>query len=206
MKKFLLAASFIAAFGLSSGSALADVKIGLVDMNRIFSEFTKTKEAEKSLNDARAEAKKELDSRVEDYKKRLEEINKLNEELNKPELSKEAQGKKTKERDEKIGALKELEREIAEFRASRDKSFQEQAVRMRDGIVKEITGVIKEKVKSDQYDLVLDKSGMSMHGVPVVLYSKDTADFSQSVIDELNKKSGASAKAESTEKAPAKKK
>lgn len=205
MKKFLLAASFIAAFGLSSGSALADVKIGLVDMNRIFSEYTKTKEAEKSLNEARAEAKKELDSRVEDYKKRLEEIDKLNKELNKPELSKEAQTKKTKERDDKIGALKELEREIGEFRTSRDKSFQEQAVRMRDGIVKKITEVIKEKVKSDQYDLVLDKSGMSMHGVPVVLYSKDTADFSQSVIDTLNKEDGGSAA--STEKAaPAKKK
>jgi len=206
MKKFLLAASFIAAFGLSSGSALADVKIGLVDMNRIFSEYTRTKEAEKSLNEARAEAKKELDSRVEDYKKRLEEIDKLNKELNKPELSKEAQTKKTKERDEKIGALKELEREIGEFRTSRDKSFQEQAVRMRDGIVKKITEVIKEKVKSDQYDLVLDKSGMSMHGVPVVLYSKDTADFSQSVIDTLNKEDSASS-ASSTEKAaPAKKK
>lgn len=207
MKKFLSVASLAAALGLvASVPAQADVKVGFVDMNKVFSSYTKTKDAEKKLNEARAEAKKELEDRVEVYKKNLEEINKLNEELNKPELSKEAKEKKGKERDEKITALQSMEREINEFRTTRDKNFQEQAVRMRDGIVKEITVVVNDKVKKDQYDLVFDKSGLSMNGVPVVLYSKEGNDFSQEVIDALNKGASSSAAAPAAPASPSKKK
>jgi len=193
MKKFLSVASLVAAFGfVATVPAQADLKVGIVDMNKIFSSYSKTKEAEKKLNEARAEAKKELEERVQGYKKNLEEVNKLNEELKRPELSNEAKEKKAKERDEKIAQLQSLERELNQFRAERDKNFQEQAVRMRDGIVKEILAVVNERVKKDQYDLVFDKSGLSMNGVPVLIYSKDANDFSQDVIETLNKAAGSS--------------
>lgn len=194
MKKFLSVASLVAAFGfVATVPAQADLKVGIVDMNKIFSSYSKTKEAEKKLNEARAEAKKELDDRVAGYKKNVEEVTKLNEELKRPELSNEAKDKKLKERDEKIAHLQNLERELNQFRAERDKNFQEQAVRMRDGIVKEILAIVNERVKRDQYDLVFDKSGLSMNGVPVVIYSKEANDFSQDVIDALNKGAGAAA-------------
>jgi hypothetical protein len=37
---------------------------------------------------------------------------------------------------------------------------------MREGIVKEITDVVMDKVKSNNLDLVFDKSGMSIESVP----------------------------------------
>jgi hypothetical protein len=43
------------------------------------------------------------------------------------------------------------------------------------------------KVKEAQYDLVLDKSGMSIGQIPVIVYSKETMDFSKDIIDTLNK-------------------
>lgn len=188
MKKTLTITSLIAAIGMTlAAPAQADVKIGLVDMNKIFSSYYKTKDAEGKINNARAAAKTELDERMESYKANIDAINKLNDELSKPELSQEAKAKKGKERDEKINSTKELEREITEFRASREKDLQAQALRMRDGIVKEITALIQERVKKDQYDLVLDKSGNSINGVPVVLFSKDSSDFSDEIIDTLNK-------------------
>jgi len=188
MKKTLTLASLIAAIGLAASPvAHADMKVGLVDMNKVFSEYYKTKDAENRINEARASAKKELDDRMDSYKKNLDAINKLNDEINKPELSKEAKDKKSKERDDKINETKNLEREIQEFRTSREKQLQEQAIRMRNGIVEEITKLIQDHVKSDQYDLVLDKSGLNSNGVPVVLYSKETNDFSADIIAELNK-------------------
>ena len=60
-------------------------------------------------------------------------------------------------------------------------------MRMRNGIVEEITKLIQEKVKSDAFDIVLDKSGNSFNGVPLVLYSKEASDFSQDIIVALNK-------------------
>ena len=189
MKKILTLASLIAAFGIAAGptATAADAKIGLVDMNKVFSSYYKTKDAESRINDARAAAKKELDDRMETYKKNIDEINKINEALNKPELSKEAKEKKGKDRDEKIAETKNLEREITEFRQTREKQLQEQAVRMRNGIVEEITKLIQDKVKSDAFDIVLDKSGNSFNGVPLVLYSKEASDFSDDIITALNK-------------------
>jgi outer membrane protein len=93
-----------------------------------------------------------------------------------------------KERDDKIAAIKNMEREINEFRQTREKQLQEQAMRMRDNIVKEITDVIMERVKAGSYDLVFDKSGQSISGVSLVLHSKDGMDFTTEVITALNKK------------------
>ena len=61
-----------------------------------------------------------------------------------------------------------MEREINEFRQTRERQLQEQALRMREGIVKEITDVVMEKVKAQNLDLVFDKSGMSLNGVPLL--------------------------------------
>src|SRR5882724_5535118 len=149
--------------------AQGTLKIGTVDMQRAFKEYSKTKDAETKINDAKNAAKKEYDDRADSYKKALDEINKLNQQLEAPALSADAKTQKAKERDEKIASIKSMEREINEFRQTREKQLQEQAVRMRDGIVKEITDVVMEKVKSDNMDLVFDTSGISLNGVPIVM-------------------------------------
>ena len=60
-------------------------------------------------------------------------------------------------------------------------------MRMREGIVKEITDVVNEKVKTNGFDFVFDKSGPSLNGVPLLLYSKDNVDFTNDVLATLNK-------------------
>jgi outer membrane protein len=165
----------------------AQVKIGTVDMNKIFSAYYKTKDAEAHINEARNSAKQELDERMDTYKKNLDDINKLNEDIDKPALSAEAKAAKTKERDDKITETKSLETEITEFRTTREKQLQEQAVRMRNGIVDEITKLVLDKVKVENYDLVMDRSGLSLNGVPILIFAKDGLDFSDDIITELNK-------------------
>jgi outer membrane protein len=169
-------------------AALAQgVKIGTVDMNRAFKEYNKTKDAEAKINDAKNQAKKEYDDRADAYKKALDDVNNLNKQLDAPALSAEAKGQKAKERDDKIANIKNMEREINEFRQTRERQLQEQALRMREGIVKEITDVVNTKVKAQNLDLVFDKSGMSLNGVPLLMYSRDNVDFTNDVITELNR-------------------
>src|SRR6266446_7612179 len=169
------------------------LKIGTVDMNRAFKEYGKTKEAEKKINDARDAAKKEFDDRADQYKKALEEVNNLNKQLDAPALSADAKTQKAKERDDKINNIKNMEREINEFRQTRERQLQEQALRMREGIVKEITDIVMDRVKTMNLDLVFDKSGMSFNGVPLVMYSRDNYDFTNDVVAALNKPGHASA-------------
>jgi outer membrane protein len=200
MKKFLLLTVAAALVLPVASFAQGTLKVGTVDMNRAFKEYNKTKDSEKKINEAKDAAKKEYDDRAENYKKALEEINKLSQQLDAPALSADAKTAKAKERDEKIASIKNMEREINEFRQTRERQLQEQAMRMRETIIKEITDIVVERVKTMGLDLVFDKSGPSMNGVPVLIHSKDSMDFTAEVITALNK---APAKPTTTTEKPA---
>src|SRR5437660_4479557 len=183
--------------------AQGTLKIGTVDMQRAFKEYNKTREAEAKINDAKNSARKEYDDRAEDYKKALDEINNLNKQLESPALSADRKTQTAKDRDDKIAKIKNMEREISDFRQTRERQLQEQLMRMREGIVKEITDVVMEKVKAKSLDFVLDKSGISINGVPVVLYAPDNIDFTNEIIDTLNKPGRATASTASNKKTAA---
>lgn len=172
------------------------LKVGTVDMQRAFKEYNKTKDAEAKINDAKNAARKEYDDRAEDYKKALDEINNLNKQLESPALSADKKTQTAKDRDDKIAKIKNMEREISDFRQTRERQLQDQLMRMREGIVKEITDVVMDKVKANNFDLVFDRSGMSINGVPVLMYSHDNIDFTNDVIAVLNKPGRAPASTE----------
>ena len=188
MKKFLLLTVAAALVLPTAGNAQGTLKVGTVDMNRAFKEYNRTKDSEKKINEAKDAAKKEFDDRAENYKKALEEINKLAQQLDSPALNADKKTALAKERDEKIASIKNMERELNDFRQTRERQLQEQAMRMRDNIVKEITDVIMERVKASGYDLVFDKSGQSVSSVPILLHSKDSMDFTTEVVTALNNK------------------
>ena len=166
--------------------AQAQVKVGTIDMNGVFTAYYKTKDAENKLNEQRSAAKKEFDDRVETLKKSMSEIEKLNAEVEKPELSKDAKDAKAKERDEKIAEARNLDKEASDFKGTREKELQEQFLRMRKDIIDDIMKIVNEKVKDAGYDLVFDKSGLSMGQIPVLVYSSESYDFSKDVIKTLN--------------------
>jgi outer membrane protein len=176
--------------------AQGTLKIGTVDMQRTFKEYNKTKEAEAKMKDAATAAQKEFNDRAESYKKALDEVNNLNKQLDAPALSADAKSQKAKERDDKIANIKNMEREMNDFRQTRERQLQEQQMHMREGLVKEITDVVMTKVRDNKMDLVFDKSGMSLNGVPVLMYAPDGFDFTNDIITVLNKPGRAS----STEK------
>src|SRR5712691_8845072 len=200
MKRLLLIALAGALAFPAAIYAQGTLKIGTIDMQRAFKEYTKTKDAEAKINEAKNAAKKEYDDRADAYKKALDEINTLNKQLDAPALSPDAKTQKAKERDDKISNIKNMEREITEFRQTRERQLQEQALRMREGIVKEITDVVMDKVKANNMDLVFDKSGMSLNGVPVLMYSRDNTDFTTDIISVLNKPGRATTSSSSGEK------
>jgi outer membrane protein len=202
MKKSL---SILAALALATPFvtfAQGTAKIGTVDMQRAFKDYNKTKDAEVKINDAKNAAKKEYDDRAESYKKALDEINNLNKQLESPALSADKKTGMAKERDEKIATIKSMEREISDFRQTRERQLQEQLMRMREGIVKEITDVVIEKVKAKNLDFVFDKTGMSMSGVPVVLYAPENIDFTNEIVETLNKPGRATASTKKPAAAP----
>ena len=175
-------------------AAHGELSVGTVDVNRILKEYRKSKEAEAKLSDAKDAAKKEFDERVDAYKKGLEEINKLNAQTDAPALTAEAKAQKARQRDEKIAVLKNMEREINEFRQTREQQLQQQAQHLQENLLSEITAVVLEQAKAKNLDLVFDTSGASLNRFSPILFSKERADFTSDVITALNKAPVAAAK------------
>ncbi len=168
-------------------SAQGAFKIGIVDMKRVFAEYYKTKEAEKSVNDGKEAAKKQLEERGNKYRDLVKKIQDGQKLISDPAISEEMRAGKTRELQELGAEAKSLEREIDEFRRRRETQLQEQVTRVRKGIVDEIKLLVERRAKDANYDLVFDKSGVGLNAVPFLLYSKDAVDFSEDIIKELNK-------------------
>lgn len=187
MRKLTLSLIAFTAALCAAAPATHAQKVGIVDMNAIFSEYYKTKDAQAKLKEQEAEVQKDLNTRFESFKKLQADAQKLQQEAQKPELSKEGKDKSIKELGEKAQELRNLEGEINEYRQTRGRQLQEQMARMKKDIVEDIMKVVNEKVKTAGYDLVFDKSGISLGQVPVVLYSRADLDFTPEITTALNK-------------------
>jgi outer membrane protein len=167
-------------------SAQAQFKVGTIDMKQVFDSYYKTKDAEAKINEARAQAQKELAERLDTFNKAQEQARKLNDEAGKAELSEKAKAEKVKGLNEKLQELGVMQREVQEFQQTRERQLSEQSVRSRNVLVEEINKIVSEVVKSNNYDLVFDKSGQSLNAVNLLVHSKDSFDFTADVLSKLN--------------------
>ena len=183
MKKHLIVPllSLVLSFAFA-GTAFAELKIGSVDMKKIFESYWRTKEAETTMSETRSKLKRDLDERNDKRKELQDAIEKLNDEIKKPELSKEKAQTKMKEREDKIAEWQNMMRELQAYQMEKEKQLADQTLRIRNGIVDEIRKVVDDKVKSVGYDLVFDTSGNSINNVPVILYAKESYDFTKEIV------------------------
>ena len=185
-RSLILVAFAAAALSSAPRASAQEMKVGIVDMKRVFQEYFKTKDAEKKVNEDKSKAKKELDERSTKYRDLIGKWNEIEKVLKDKLVNEELKAQKQKEAQEIISESRALERDMEEFRRRRETQLQEQVMRMRKGLLEDIKTRVEEKAKRDNYDLVFDKSGMSPSGVPFLLHSKDAVDFSGDVIKELN--------------------
>ena len=171
-------------------TALAQAPAGrivTVDLNKVFTDYYKTPIASGKIKDTAESFNKELNEMVDNYKKEIEELNKLREDQDKPEYTAEVREQKRKAVSEKLAETQKIQRDLEEYRTSHGKILQEQQLRMRQTIVKEIQDVIDKEARDAGYQLVLDKSGTTANAVPTILFSQDSMDITDDLIKTLNK-------------------
>lgn len=179
---------FIAVLCCGAASIHAEMKIGTVDMNRIFTEYKKTNEVKTKYTASEEAIEKDLNDRSADLKKKMDEINQLTTAIEKSDLPKKQLDPQRKECEEKIEKARALDRELVEYRSAKQKKLQDEFLGMRQGIIDDIMKVINDQTKVRGFDMVLDKSGLSAGAVPVVLVAKPEFDISDDVLAVLNKK------------------
>ncbi len=170
----------------SAVSAMAEVKVGVVDLNKIFEAYYKTAEAKARVGEVEAAYKKERQLKMEDYQKLADEVNKLRDDAQNPALSPDVQQQKKSAFGEKVKEIQMREGEIRQFDTQRQREIQSTMMRMRNNIVEEIANTVKEHASKSNYTVVLDKTGQSMAGAAMVVYAAESLDFSEDIIKKLN--------------------
>ncbi len=167
MKKllaFVVFALFVAGFtifGVPEGQAAGE-KIGYVDLARIFDEYQKTKEFDKSLESKGAQKQADRDKMVAEIKRLRDEA-----EL----LSAKAKEDKQAAIDEKIKVLQDFDRN------TRDSLRRERDTMVKD-ILKEIEAVIQDFGKSQGYSFIFNDR--------VLVYKSEGSDLTPQVVKALN--------------------
>jgi len=179
------ALAICATFALAA-AANAQMKIGTVDLNKIFEGYYKTEQAKATVNTLQNNYNNDRKIKTDDYTKRRDEVVKLRDEANNPALSADIKQQKNLLLQEKGKELLALEREIMEFDRQRRGDIQQQMLRMRNEVVKEITDMVQAIAKQQGFSLVFDRTGQSMAAAPLLVFANEALDFSQVVVDQLN--------------------
>jgi outer membrane protein len=196
---------FLAAVALAAGVALqaeTAVKLLVVDMAKVLDNHYKTEEVTAKLN---AEAQK-VQEQLNDYKKQIdglgEEAKALMEQANNSILSPEKQAKAKEDAQKKIQEYQQRNAEAQNFSVNNQRQLQLRMKNYRDLIFEEITKSVKDIAKTRGATLVLDKSGLTLSGIPAVVYNDAVFDITDDVLKEVNKDRPAPA-APATPSAPA---
>ena len=153
---------FLSLFILT-GLALAADKMGYVDLSRAFSEYGKTKDYDKVLNDKQSAYATERDKKVAEIKQLQDKFNLLSD--------KEKESKKT-ELENKVKDLQEYDRlKQTDLRKDQDEKMKE--------ILKDIEDAVKQHAEKEGYTLVFNDR--------VLVYEVKSMDITDKVMEILNK-------------------
>ncbi len=170
-----------------STSAFAQFRLATVDMNRVFTNYWKTKQADIAIEEQHTDMEKTHNEMMANFTKGREEYQKLLDSVNDPAVSSEERDKRKKDAEVKLRDLKEQDDNLAQFERGSQARLQEQSRRTTENIFSDIKVVVTAKAKTDGYTLVLDTSSRGVNGAPVVLYYvPGTNDITDAVTKQLN--------------------
>lgn len=164
MKKMLIVLSML----LTASLALAEAKVGFVDMQKAIQSTTAGKKAKTELETEFNKKKKELEKKEADLKKMGEDLEKK-----KSVLSEEALGKKQAEFQEEMLKYRDV---VGKSQIEIQKKERELTAPILDKMKKVISKLAKEK----GYTMVIENSQM-------VLYATAEADLTEEVIKAFEK-------------------
>jgi Skp family chaperone for outer membrane proteins len=166
--------------------ALAQTKIGTVDLRKLFDGFWKTKQAQNVLNDRKAQLDTDDKGMRDDLKKGSEEYQKLLEQANDQALSTDQRDKRKQAAADKLKQLQDSKAAIDQFERQAQVTLQEQQIRMRDNILTEIKAAVTAKAKTAGYSLVIDAAAETANATTAVVYSSGENDLTDAVLKQLN--------------------
>ena len=180
-------AALMLALTVTAGLCAAEVKIAVIDMQKVFEEYEKTKTIEIKLNqqmEVYKEYSGQLQQQYQNLRKQYESAR--DDSQNIAYSSAERENKRLKAQ-QLYESLKLKEQEMTSYTESRKTQIQDMYTKLRGEVVDEIRKAVHNKAVLEGYTIVLDKSGESLNNVEVLIYVQPNLDITESVIQDLNR-------------------
>ncbi len=162
-KVFRSCVGMLFAITLLAGAAEAAEKFGYVDLGRIFKEYKKTQDYDKTLSTKENSYKSEREKKVNEVKQLQEKFSVLSE--------KEKAAKKT-ELETKVRAIEDLDRQ-------KQGDLRKEFMEKKDEIIKDIDTAIKDFAKKEGFTFIFNEVG--------VVYNVESLEVTDKILEILNK-------------------
>ena len=146
----------------------AEIKVAVIDVNKVLNESEAGKAAKKKMEDRYEELKKQIDQKSDEARKMKEDIEKQKILLGKEKLK------------EKEDALNAKVAELRQLTQEAEKEMQNRQNELTRDILKIIEGQVDKIVKDEKIDLVLERTSGVIHFDP-------SLDITTKVLDLVNK-------------------
>ena len=191
MKKYLKFPAMFCALALVTvanvGTAQAQkLNVATVDMQTLFKDYHRTSEEQQKFSEEFARIQKENNERLNGIRALEETLQGLKKKIEDPTLGDNVKRDKSREFQLKLDEAKAMDRERREFLGRRTRALELKKQASMKGILEEIRKRIVDHSKQEDFDFVLDKSGLSANQVPFLLYTKDATDITKSLLEVLN--------------------
>ena len=171
---------------LACSARAADSKIGIIDLQKVFTKYYKFELANAAIQEEVAELQKANKALIEDHTKAVDDYKKILDEANNQAVSADEREKRKKEAEGKLIKINDLRQTIDQFERTAKGNIEEKLRQSREKILKEIKDVIAAKCKSGGMSMVFDNSTSELGRLPVVLYTDGTNDLTDEILAQLN--------------------
>ena len=185
MKRII--AALMLALTMTAGVCAAELKIAVIDMQKAFQEYEKTKTIEIKLNqqmEVFKEYSNQLNQQYQNLRKQYESARDDSQNIAFSGAERENKRQKAQQLYE---SLKLKEQEMTSYTESRKTQIRDMYTKLRGEVVEEIRKAVHNKAVLEGYTIVLDQSGESLNDVGFVVYIQPGLDITDSIIQDLNR-------------------
>lgn len=181
-----LLATLVLATLTATAPAQAQVKLGVVDLRKVFDGYYKTRDADTKIKAEASELESRAKGMIDEYRKANEDYKNLVDAANDTAISADEKQKRRKAAEDKLLEIRGLEQQVQQFQRQSESTLLEKRKRMRDQLLREIRETVVTKAKSSGFTMVIDVAADSVNQTPVVLYTNGENDITEDLLRALN--------------------
>ena len=185
MKRIL--AALVLALTLAAGARAAELKIAVIDMQKTFREYEKTKTIEIKLQQQMEVFKEYSNQLNQQYQNLRKQYESARDDSQNIALSAAERENKRQKAQQLYESLRLKEQEMNSYKESRKTQISDMYTKLRDEVLGEIRKAVHNKAVLEGYTLVLDQSGGSLDDIGFVIYFQPGLDITDDIIQDLNR-------------------